>query len=475
MIIPNAQPKRRQAGSALLISVLTVMIIGLTLASYLMLVSSQNASVMQSLAWNATVPVLEAGFEEALAHIESIGVTAYVQDSSRNVLQANGWRRTTDGWFMKTRALGDGSAFVARIQPNDPPLIESTGIMPRPIAAAATVGTTESSILAAAQNRASFIVRTARVNTRRDSLFARGMVARGTIDINGNNVATDSFDSGDPMYSGPGGIYDSTKTKSRGDIATNSGLTDSLDVGNANITGSVATGPGGSVAIGPNGVVGDRDWVRAGNKGIQPGHLTADMNVSFPEVTSPFTTGPIPTSGSVGGTNYDLVIGAGNSLVPSLGGKVIVTGNATVYVRDTFSMASKDFVYLAPGATLTMYCAAPSVKIAGQGIINTANKAENFMFYGLPSNTYIDFSGNAAFVGVIYSPYASFDLKGSGGKSDLDFVGASITDTVKMTGNFRFHYDEALDRMNASRGFIPVSWNEVNPQGTFAYSLGGEL
>src|SRR3989442_9310121 len=56
-------------GSALVVTLLTALVIGITLASYLTLVSSQNVSTMRSLAWNATVPVLEAGVEEALAHI----------------------------------------------------------------------------------------------------------------------------------------------------------------------------------------------------------------------------------------------------------------------------------------------------------------------------------------------------------------------------------------------------------------------
>ena len=52
---------RETAGNALIVTLLTCLVIGFGLASYLVLVSSQNYSVMRSLAWNSTIPILEAG------------------------------------------------------------------------------------------------------------------------------------------------------------------------------------------------------------------------------------------------------------------------------------------------------------------------------------------------------------------------------------------------------------------------------
>src|ERR1041384_7325943 len=56
-------------GSVLLVTLLTSVIIGIGLASYLTLVSSQNYSTMRSLAWNTATPLAEAGIEEALTHL----------------------------------------------------------------------------------------------------------------------------------------------------------------------------------------------------------------------------------------------------------------------------------------------------------------------------------------------------------------------------------------------------------------------
>ena len=119
--------------------------------------------------------------------------------------------------------------------------------------------------------------------------FFKAMVAKGQIDFNGNNIRTDSFDSSDPTFS-RAGQYDKNRAKDNGDVATNSGLTNSLNVGNANVFGHVATGPHGTVAIGSQGAVGDKDW-QTGHTGIKPGWSSDDMNVSLPDVTIPYTSG----------------------------------------------------------------------------------------------------------------------------------------------------------------------------------------
>src|SRR5262249_53592661 len=141
-----------------------------------------------------------------------------------------------------------------------------------------------------------FLARGVKATTRKDFIFAKGMVARDTINLKGNNITSDSFDSSDPNYS-TNGLYDATRTKDNGDIATNSSLNDAVNVGNADIIGHVSTGPNGSVELGPNGAVGSMAWVNGHNKGIQDGWRTDDMNVDFPDVGVPFTGGAFTPGG----------------------------------------------------------------------------------------------------------------------------------------------------------------------------------
>ncbi len=428
-------PRQSPQGSVLLIVLLTVTIIGISMAAYLDLIGNQNISTMRSIEWNSGISVAEAGIEEALTHIYHNGTN----------LASEGWT-LSGSYYTKERTLGD-SKYITSISVTDPPEIISSAYVRVPL------GT-------------NFInpPRTIRVTTANDALFAKGMVAKGQIDLSGNNIKTDSFDSTDPAYS-TGGAYDPAKAKDNGDIATNSAMIDSLDVWNADIFGKASTGPGGTVKIGPNGSVGSEAWHLAGNKGIEPGWSSDDMNVSFPDVSVPFSGGALtPSSGSVGGTNYDYVVTSGNWELASLSmngnEKLIALGDAVLYVSGSVSLTGNAYITVATNSTLKLYVGGPSASFGGNGIANTPGSATNFVYYGLPTNTSLSMSGNAAFTGAIYAPSAAFTL-GGGGSSPYDFVGSSVTASVKMNGHFSFHYDENLGKNGPRRGYVITSWNEI--------------
>jgi hypothetical protein len=441
----------REEGSALMISMLIVALLGVSMGSYLALVSSQNHSVARSLAWASAVPAAEAGVEEALTHINRNGLSKLGED---------GWVRKSDGWYQKWGNLGGGFAYVARISDADPPWIVSTGLAPTPLGPSA-IDRTEAAVLAAAADQRWFVRRSVHVQTFRErSFFAKGIVAKGRISLNGNNVTADSFDSDDPNYS-ENGTYDPDKAKDNGDVATNSGLVGALDTGNADILGAVATGAGGAVDIGPNGVVGDADWHVSPGVGIQPERYSSDMNVSFPDVIAPFTTGPIPVGGRVDDVEYDIILDDGDWVISNLSGSVLVRGNARLYVSNSIDVKGEG-VILEKDASLKLYSAAPSVSITGNLGVNVGGLAKNLQYFGLPENKEIRIAGNGEFVGVIYAPNAHLHLAG-GGNNELDFMGASISNTVQVNGKFQFHYDEALARLDDdSRGYLPNSWNEID-------------
>ena len=94
--------------------------------------------------------------------------------------------------------------------------------------------------------------------------------------------------------------------------------------------------------------------------------------------------------------------------------------------------------------------------------VNQNGDAMAFQYYGLPSNTSLSLNGNAAFTGVIYAPNADFTL-GGGGNSTYDFVGASVTKSVRMNGHFHFHYDESIANRSKIGGYVVYSWNEIRP------------
>ena len=378
----------------------------------------------------------EAGIEEALTHL-------FHNASNR---ATEGWT-LVDGNVVKERWLGSNKV-VTIITAANPPEIIAKAYVQVPL-------------------RTNFIEppRTIRATTTNDALFAKGMVAKGQIDLSGNRIMTDSFDSTDPAYS-TNGRYDPAKNKDGGDVATNAAVIDSLNVWNAEIYGKASTGPGGTVRIGPTGSVGSKAWHAAGKKGLEPGWTSDDMNIYFPEVKAPFSGGAFSiggTGGLVDGVNYSYILGPGNYETSELelrNQQMLVTGHAVLYVRGDVEVSGLGGIRIAPGGSLKLFVKGNEASLGGNGVINETGNAANFSYYGLPSNKSVTMAGNATFVGTIYAPNAALTLSGSG-SSDTDFVGSSVSNTVKMNGHFKFHYDESLGKFGPRRGYTVTSWNEI--------------
>ena len=426
---------RRLTGNILVAALVVAGTLGFVLVGYLTLVGMQHKGTMRSLSWNTAIPVAEAGIEEALQQINSNGT---------NLVANNDWTFVDGSYFLKWRKLGE-ERFLAGFFNSTPPVLVSQGFCRLPLTT-------------------NVISRTVVVRTRLAMLFAQGMVARDKIDLNGNDINVDSFDSMDPNYS-TNGMYAPDRNKDNGTIATNSTLTNSFNVGNAKIRGKIATGPGGKPKIGPNGSVGSNAWVNAGNVGIQDGAFTDDMNSSLIDVAAPFGSALPPLGGVDGSGNvYDYVLSDGNWMISSplkFGGKVLVTGQAVLLVTSDVQFNGQDGIKIQSGASLKLYVASPTASIGGNGVQNETGNAVNFGYYGLPTNTKLSFSGNAALVGTFYAPQADFTL-GGGGSTVYDFAGASVSKTVTMNGHFNFHFDENLERAGPPRGWVAVSWDETS-------------
>lgn len=417
-----------ESGSVLGTCLCTVAIMGITIAAYLDLVSAQNTSVARSQSWNATIPIIEAGIEEALAHLYQNGTN----------LAVDGWALSA-GNYCKFRSVADGWAFVT-ISNVNPPVIYSRGFSPVPL------------------KSGTYVDRLVRVKTQGNNLFSKAMLTKGQITLNGNGLV-DSFDSTNPTYS-TNGNYTASRRKAGAGVASNAGLVNILMTGNSSIYGNVATGPGGTIGVGANGKVGDLAWMADGTKsGIQPGASKDDMNVAFLDVTAPFTVGS-PMGGSSG---YQYVASSsGNYQIAGLTGSLWVKSNVTavILIDGNISLTGQDKIQIDPGGSLQIYMKGTAAKIAGNGVVNQSGSATNFFYWGLPTNTELTVSGNGAFKGVIYAPQANFTMNG-GGNNTEDIVGASVSNTATINGHFQFHYDENIGRLNLARGYVVISWDEL--------------
>jgi hypothetical protein len=475
-----------KVGSVLLMTLMTAALIGYTLASYFSLVNSRNRSTLRSTSWNNAMALAEAGAEEALTHLNYNCLSNPVNPRSIN-WSADGWTSLGGNTYEKRRWIGDSWYWVT-VNNNIARRAKIEAIGATAIPTTHAMNSSGAFMAASVGNITRYTVRKLSLQAVVQGMFAKGMVAKGLIDMNGNNVSVDSFDSTATNKSSYG-RYDPAKRQSNGSVGTNSGLTNSVRIGQANIYGMASTGPGGSLYIGPNGGVGSIQYQSTNIGTVQTGWFSDDMNVDFPDVVNPIGAGTltplynqmatvtnyVPTTNVVSGvTNvtltptpmtdrYDIILDTGDyNFLSGFDGKILVRGLARAYVGHNINFAGQEGVTVASGAALALYMGGQEADFGGNGTINYTGNATNFAYYGLGSNTKINLHGNTAFTGTIYAPSADLEL-GGGGSGGTDLVGATVSATVKLNGTFNFHYDEALGTSGPTKMFILTKWEEVAP------------
>ncbi len=428
-------------GSVLLITLCLCTVLGILMAGYLTLVNTHHYAVARSDTWHRAIAVAEAGIEEAMAHLNTPGVTT-------NHLAVNSWIDLGGGKYQKKCVIGDSYSLVTiKVAPavtNPFPVILASAEVPGPLLGPP-------------------VFRRVQVLTKPKPLISTpgAMVVISTVNFAGSGITTDSFDSSNTNYS-TGGLYDPLKARDHGDVCSLSSVTNALQVGNGKVKGKVRTGPQGQVSIGAQGSVGDMTWVNSGQLGIESGHFADDINTELTPVTLPNSTWmpPIPGNYQVNGSSFKYNLASGAWILPNLDASLNVAGDAVLYVTSSIKVGAGMQIHISPGASLIIYMGGPTASIGGLGVVNETGLAQNFTYYGLPTNTQLDFSANAAFVGTIYAPNVMFTL-GGGGNNTYDFVGQCVTRAAKMNGHFNFHFDEALKKVNATYGFVVCAWNEL--------------
>jgi hypothetical protein len=322
------------------------------------------------------------------------------------------------------------------------------------------------------------LTRTVQVKTAVKPLFGDAVRTLQNINMNGNNIMVDSFDSSDLVHF-TNGFYNPTWRMATADVASEGGL---INVGGASLYGHLLLGAGNTATVGPQGMVGDlppgNAWGTPGwpaQSGIEPGWVVNDFNMDFPDVLAPFTSAsalnPTYTSGnttnySLGSSDYYYSANGGNLTLKS-GELMDVTGNARLYVPGSFDMqgSGKNMaqIIIESSGSLKIYVgSATGTTKANFAVVNTSGNAQSFQFYGLPSTATASWSGNSGYIGTIYAPEAGFTLNGGGTFSNpTDYQGACVAYSLTINGHFNFHYDENLKRVGPLSGYTLASWTEL--------------
>lgn len=405
----------RENGSSLFVAMTLCIVVGIILAGYLVLTSNRFQMTVRSSDWNAAIPVLEAGVEEALTHL--------TRDTNQPT--ANSWGTANIAGnvvYTKTRTFSDGSYYYVYIKDYSAnnPTIYSSGFVRSPYKA----------------NQ--YISRTVRVGiTNPPTVWTHAIAVSGSVSFVGQPVV-DAFDSRKGPYN------TSTNRDAVGGVATNSKNSGAVSLGNANVYGPVSTGPGGTIS---GGTVGDVAW-NASHSGIEPGWTNNTMNVAYP-------SNSVPTGAGlwVAPTQYTNIL-SGNYQSTSFtsSGDITISGNVVWYVPGDFKVKGNDKITIKAGGSLKII-AGGDVDLGGGGVLNSTGYAVNFSVIGLNSCTSISYHGTAQFIGTVNAPQAAFSLAGT-----TDAFGAIIANSATMNGNTALHYDESLAYQD---GYVASSWQEL--------------
>jgi hypothetical protein len=405
--------------SVLLITLFAAGVLGITLASYLLMLRAEAVSVARSQAWNSALPLANAGIEEGLAKLND----GYLN----SILPLNcSWscQMDTNNYYSVTVTATNNGAY----------LIASTGSVRVP--AIATTITRTVQILA--KLRAPF--------------YWIALAANSDIAL---------------AYSGQ---FATTITTPR---HTNDGLASlrgNVDLAYRTVDGDVWLGP--EARFDPTTDI---------TKISTPAHT--NYMAELGDVTLPPTGGCFQSTGTTDikiGTNtvhYDYAFLAGNAAyyLNSINGSIYVGTNAHVTII-TPNNATVKKLYIA-GSTvnagsLTLYVAGGNFSLTDKATVENQS-ATNFSYFGSPSNTNVNLNlGDGVhgpittnFFGTIYAPAANVTITDDYGNSppyaSYAFTGSVSARTITQIGKVQFHFDDNLLNTGPQRRYVVASWQEL--------------
>ena len=415
----------KESGGILVVTLVISSLVGLMLASYLKMVSSQNTYTFRSQVWNSAIPLCEAGVEEALAHLNALG--------TNNNFGIRGWTLETNG-YVRERTLDDGT-YRAIIDTNFPPIITVQGRVRAPL------------------QTAKYITRTVQVRTKWNYTFPQAIIAKSEIDLGGTSSRIDSFISTNIV----GGQYNLIYARAEAPVACLATTPGKFDLANTKIHGRIGYSAPGNV-IWSSGGVGDSLWLTL-NTGVQAGHSVSDLNVYVPDIVLPDNFGPVfaPSGKTISGVTYKYVFDSGyyrmSTFTLNTSEKALFRGKANVHVLG--DMRVNGTIVVETTGDVTLYCGG-KVELKGGGVANYRGYAANFAINGLNTCTEVEYGGSTRFIGTIYAPRALVKVTGG-----ADIVGAIVADRFDFKGGFKLHYDECIQGKAEIGRFLVASWMEL--------------
>lgn len=429
---PSAGPTAcHRRGSVLVTALLISTVLGVALVGYLLLSRTALKLSHRTLFVNDASNLAEAGLEEALYCFNQV---------SAGVAKATAWsgwtisgstaRRTLPQFNRDQNGIGTVKVFV-----ND---YDNGGGNPYIISQATLTPFDGGAPL----------MRVMRIGMKQSGNFINGLVALKGLDLKGQPFI-DSFNS-NPTNSptGPWLPYSAALSAANTTVIVPTGK---VDLGNGQIKGNMALGPG--VTAPPASQVSGTIQMDFAGEFKMPAYPTSagvsqsyNLGSNIPTVLP--VSGHTPASdGRYYYFTHDVAIA-----------KTTITAGSHVMIVGT--KTTLDSVTIQDDATCAIYI---DGKIEGgkKGALSNNSWAGALQVY-TTSKEDCTISGNGELRASLFAPNAA--LKASGGGSSGALTGAFVAKTVTATGHMSFHYDEALKYLTTVGGsgrWKVASWSEV--------------
>ncbi|HEY0946580.1 MAG TPA: hypothetical protein VGD81_14980 [Opitutaceae bacterium] len=414
-------------------------LIALALGSYVNLNLSSARLAKRTFHRAAAFGLAEAGAEEALWSF-----------NQANALAPNAWadwtRNGPTAWRKFNRFdFGNNSTGNVRVYVDN--TTPGAGVRPT-IVALASVESPDSGP----------VEQMLEIILQRRSPFSSGLLAKKSIAFSGARASADSWNSdpdADPAT--PAIAYGMLVRNDKVHVASGSVLNTAVLVNNAAVWGSVSTG-GSEPEVGPQGSIRGKDT--PDDVRIDPNRVATDFVAEFPNVTAPtdgiYLAKVGPFLGFPGLTTKwrcPGIVLKGNETLTILGHVTLVltAGPGTSGISVTGNAA----ILIPPGSSLAIHTEA-DIKIGGNGVANANVQPISLRIFGTntrPGGQDIDLVGRGALKATVYAPNAAVTLNGNG-----DMMGAVVAETITLTGEADFHYDEALALYDEGQPFGVSRW-----------------
>jgi hypothetical protein len=239
-----------------------------------------------------------------------------------------------------------------------------------------------------------------------------------------------------------GGEVGAFPTSSKGNAVSMSGI---VTVGNGNGSSPSAVSSSGASAVGiqSNGGISQSGIITVDGSSTADGQF---QQMTFPPAPAPpanLPTVPFPSGSNItlsqSGSYGNQSISGNTNVTITAGGSYSFTG---------FSASGNTTITISPNVTTPVNIfitgGTGGFQMSGNSQLNNSLSANMLRIWDSESGT-ISLSGNNATHAVIYAPNANFTKSGNGA-----IVGSVMADTVSVSGNTTFTYDESLATAGAT-------------------------